>query len=171
MITDLKKALGNTLLLFVNNRPAQSSEPYFDRDEDGNEIGEKKTWTKEAITGVLMSATLNPKQATTIEVGIRTSQMESILPGGPNFGDILEAFFENKAGLISGKKLMKVETLALPRVNKTGKNVGVANSFNPALIGFSIVDATPSDIDYIEALKSLNNENTEVVATTEVAIA
>lgn len=170
MITDLKQALGNTFLLHVNSKPVQTPRSFFDKDEDGNDVGEERRWTEETVTGVLLTGLLNPKQATPVEVQIRTTQMSSVVPNAPTYGDILEAFLENKADFIAGNKLFSLQTMQMPRVNRKGDKAGIANSFVPTLIGFEVVDAKEDDIKYIENLKSLRNENTVEANLAESAV-
>jgi hypothetical protein len=158
MIKDLRNALSNTLLLHVPTKPLQTPRSWTEKDVDGNDVGDERRWTEEGITGVLLTNLLNPARATNVEVQIRTTQMYSIVPTAPNYGDLLEAFLENKADFVSGKKLFNLETMQMPRINKSGDKAGLATSFSPVLIGFSIVDASPEDIKFIENLKSLENE-------------
>lgn len=164
MQTNLHNTLVNTFLLHVNTKPLQTPVSWQEKDADDNPIGEKRTWTEETLRGVLLTNVLNPKKPTEIEIGIRTTQMHSLFEQPtPNYGDILEAYFENKADFISGKKLLKATVMQMPRVNRTGDKANVATSFTPVLTGFEVVDAGKDDLEYIEHMASLDNEEGQEV--------
>jgi hypothetical protein len=152
MIKNLQP-LQNQLLLHVNVEPVQSIRRWTPMNEKQEIIGEEQIFTQELLTGQIMTKLLSLDTPIVAEIQFRSSQMASLCPDAPNYGDVLKAFIRNEEDLMAGTKLMLVTTAMLPRVNKSGDKKGLATNFSPVVSGFSIVDATEEDTAFLNSFK------------------
>jgi hypothetical protein len=164
MIKNLN-AIQNQLVLHVSNEPKQEIRRWTPTNEAKEPTGPEQIFTQETMQGQLMTSLLSLDTPIITEIQFRSSQMASMCPDAPTYGDVLKAFIRNEEELIAGTKLMLVTTAMLPRVNKSGEKEGIATNFSPVVSGFSIIDATEEDTAFISKF----NKGSYVPTDAEVA--
>lgn len=130
----MQTSLTTTLRLMMTKKPQEVDIKY--KDKDGND----KARVRESLQAYLLGTGI---PMTTIDININKfvagSQYRDV-----KITELYEKFIDNKADLISGKKVLLAHIELVPQKNNFNDS-GVINSFQPYLVGYDIAEPTEAD--------------------------
>lgn len=131
----MEKSLTTTLRLMMTKKPQEIDLHYKDRD------GNEKSRVRESLQAYLLGTGV---PMTTIDININKfvagSQYRDV-----KITDLYEKFIDNKADLMSGKKILLAHIELVPQKNNFNDS-GVINAFQPYLKGYDVAEPTETDL-------------------------
>ena len=131
-----------TLRLMMTKKPSEVDLKY--KDKDGNE----KSRVRESLQAFLLGT---GAPMTTIDININKfaggSQYRNV-----KITELYEKFVDNKADLVSGKKILLAHVELIPQKSNFQNDNGMITGFQPYLFGYDIAEPSESDAQEIEAI-------------------
>ena len=138
----MQTSLTTTLRLMMNKKPQEVDITY--KDKEGNE----RSRVRESLQAFLLGGTA---PMTTIDININKfaggSQYRNV-----KITELYEKFVDNKADLVSGKKILLAHAELIPQKSNFQNDNGMITGFQPYLVGYDIAEPSESDAQEIEAI-------------------